>query len=127
MTNPVFPTLSTGQDSSKYTRALEDVAMKTTMDGGYVVSRAKHTRAPRRTFTSGFTSIRKADKELLEAFYDTVKGGSVIFDWIDPTTQMGVSPTPVTYAVRFTGEFKWQYRGIGPTELWDVTFTLEQA
>jgi len=126
MTNPVFPTLSTGQDSRHYTMTQEDPAIKSEMEGGYVVSRPRHTRKPRKKFTGGFTEIRDADKALLEAFYDTVRGGSLIFDWTDPQSAMN-GGTPKVYQVRFEGELRFTYKGIGPTKLWDVTFTLQQA
>lgn len=120
MTNPVFPTLAMLQDSKFYSVEQEDVGLKTTMDGGYVVSRAKHTRTPRRTFTTGFTTIRTADKALLEAFYTTVRGSSVIFDWTDP-----VSLT--VYQVRFADKLTFKYTGMGAMQLWDVGVKLEQA
>jgi len=126
MPNPTFPTLSRGQDSSLYSVELEDVSAATPMEGGYVVSRAKHTRAPRKTFTSGFTDITEADKALLDAFWTTVRGGSVIFDWIDPASANGGAP--VTYSVRFLGgPLKFDYRGHGPTKRYDVRFTVQQA
>lgn len=120
MSNPVFPTLAMGQDSKYYAIGQEDVAMKTKMDGGYVVSRAKHTRIPRLTFKTGFTAIGEADRALLTAFYNTVRGGSVIFDWTDPVQN-------TVYQVRFGGEIEYKYTGVGGVRLWDVTINLEQA
>ena len=123
MANPVFPTLALtrgGQDSKFYSSEQEDVGMKSPMEGGYVVSRAKHTRAPRKAFTTGYSSIKTADKTTLEQFYATVKGASVIFDWIDP-----VSLT--TYQVRFSDKLSFKYVGTGVTQLWDVMIKLEQA
>jgi len=120
-----FPTLSTGQDSRYYTMQQEDTSLKTTMEGGYVVARAKHTRKPRRTFTSGFTDISDADKQLLEDFFDTVNCAA-IFTWVDPQSGMGGAP-PVAYQVRFDGPLSYQYKGMGPTKRWDVTFTVVQA
>lgn len=126
MPNPVFPTLTSGQDSKLYTMTPEDPAIISEMEGGYVVSRPRHTRKPRRTFTTGYTEIREADKVLLENFYDTVRGGSLIFDWTDPQSVMN-GGTAKTYQVRFQGEVKFVYRGIGKTKVWDVQFTLQQA
>lgn len=121
MSNPVFPTLSRGQDSSLYSVELEDASLKTTMEGGYVVSRAKHTRPARKTFHSGFTFITDADRATLETFYGTtVRGGSVVFDWQDP-------PSLAIYQVRFVGPLQFKYVGRGDTRRWDVTFALEQA
>jgi hypothetical protein len=120
MTNPVFPTTSKGQDSRFYEVSREDPALKTEMEGGYVVSRAKHTRRPRRKFKTGYSSIGNADRAILEAFYDQVRGGSAIFDWKDPIEQ-------VVYQVRFSQALTFKYVGIGEAQLWDVSVELEQA
>lgn len=123
MTNPVFPilTMSQGQDSAQYSVETEDPSTKSPLEGGYVSSRAKHTRTPRKTFTSGFTMLKNADRAILDTFYGTtVKGGSVIFDWTDPAST-------VVYQVRFTDKLKYKYTGIGASQRWDVAFTLEQA
>lgn len=122
MPNPIFPTLSRGEDRALYSKELEDAALTTPMEGGYVVSRAKHTRTPRATFTSGFTFITDAERATLEAFYEQVRGGSVVFDWTDPIA----SPSKV-YQVRFVGPLKFDYKGKGNTHRWDVRFTLQQA
>jgi hypothetical protein len=122
VTNPTFPAdLAPEQDSKYYGVDHEDVALRTKVDGGYVVSRAKHTRRPRRTFSTGFTSIGEAQRQTLVDFYEAVKGGSVIFDWTDPITGD-------TIAVRFAeGGLPFKYVGMGPTKLWDVQFKLEEA
>lgn len=141
MTNPVFPAprnqvayalltpaqkliapleINKSQDSKFYEVSLEDTSMVTKMDGGYVVSRAKHTRKPRRSFKTGFTAILNQDRVTLTTFYESVKGGSVVFDWIDPIEQ-------VTYQVRFTSPLMFKYVGMGVAQLWDVSFSLEQA
>lgn len=120
MSNPVFPVLAKGQDAKFYSIELEDTAIKTSMEGGYVVSRARHTRRPRRTFKTGFTDLAPGDASLLEAFYDLVRGGSVVFDWPDPVTH-------TVFQVRFMEKLLFQYVGIGPTQRWDVQMTLEQA
>lgn len=120
MSNPVFPTLSKGQDSQFYEMTPEDPALKTQMEGGYVVSRPKHTRKPRRTFKTGFSSITQADYTTLMTFWETVRGGSLIFDWTDPATG-------TVYQVRFAAQPAFKYVGKGNTRLWDVQMTLEQA
>lgn len=120
MPNPVFPTLSIGQDSSQYELEIEDPSMKSEMEGGYVVSRAKHTRAPRKTFKSGFTDLSGDDKATLTAFYETVRGGSVIFDWTDPASL-------TVYQVRFMEKLNFKYVGMGNTQRWNVGFSLQQA
>jgi len=123
MANPVFPTLALtngGQDSTKFGIKTEDVAIKSELEGGYVASRARHTRKPRKTFSTGFKAISDADRKTLEAFYERVGGASVIFDWTDPVDGK-------VWQVRFEGEFSFNYVGIGITKLWDVSFQLQQA
>ena len=120
MSNPQFPTLSKGQDSKHFDFTPEDPSLQTPMDGGYMASRAKHTRTPRLTFKSGFTEITNDDKNALMSFYNQVKGGSVIFDWIHPVDG-------TTYSVRFKGKLNFVYAGIGSTARWNVTFTIEQV
>jgi hypothetical protein len=123
MTNPVFPTLKLlrgGHDASKYGVKRENPAMATEMEGGYIVSRARHTRKPRKTFTTGYTEITDEDRKTIETFYEQVGGGSVIFDWTDPIDK-------VVYQVRFNSELTLQYVGIGKTKLWNIEFEIVQA
>lgn len=122
MTNPVFPTLPSGKvaDSAKFEVSKKDPAMRAEMEGGYAVTRARHTRKPPRLFKVAYTSIDNADKTVLDNFYDTVRGGSVIFDWTDPESL-------VIYQVRFSGSFILRYAGAGNNRLWDCSFDLEQA
>jgi hypothetical protein len=120
MANPVFPTLSTGQNSALYGVELEDQSMKTPTDGGYVISRPKHTRKPRRSFKTGFTKLRVEDRELLEDFYESVRGGSVIFDWTDPSTKK-------VHQVRFEGTLSFKYSGAGRLQFWNVEFALQEV
>lgn len=137
MTAPNFPVLAKSQDSKYFTVEMEDVALKTKMDGGYVVSRAKHTRKPRKTFKAGYTGISNADKLILQNFYESVGGGSVIFNWVSPiklvTSVMQQNGSQITvtstdsYAVRFVEKMIFQYAGIGNTQMWDVQFSIEQA
>lgn len=109
------------QDSSKLSSEQEDVAERIDVEGGYTITRPKHSRNPRRTFTTGFTELTSAQKTELETFYQTVKGGSVAFDWTDPTTD-------TIYSVRFKESLKFSYVGHGETFRWDSeTITLEQV
>ncbi len=115
-----FPTLASGQDSSKYKIGKEDVSMSTEMEGGYVASRPRHTRIPRKKWTTGYTELEDADKALLLAFYDTVKGGSVIFTWYN-------SEDLQTYSVRWKGALEFTYTGKFSRRRWSCEIMLEQA
>jgi len=119
MTNPVFPKMDKEMDSSLYSVEQEDKSLKTKMEGGYVVSRAKHTRKPRKTWRVGYTALLAPDKKRLMEFYDVVDC-SLIFDWTDP-------PTQEVYQVRFAATPSYNYKGMGHTQLWDVQLQLEQA
>lgn len=122
MPNPLFPTLSGGTkpDAADFSVSYEDPALRTDMEGGYVVSRARHTRTPRKTFKVVYRNISNADKILIENFWNTVRGGSVIFDWVNPEDTL-------TYAVRFKDSLSSNYEGMGNTKRWDCSFSVEQA
>jgi phage-related protein len=116
-----FPTLAEGQDSSLYEVQSEDPVVRTELEGGYVSSRPRHTRTPRKTYKTGFTRIGTADKALLDAFWTSVRGGSLQFNWTDPVTLAVI-------VVRFTGgPLNYKYAGIGNVHHWNVTFSLEQV
>lgn len=109
------------EDSKYRSERQKDPALRHEMDGGYVVTRARYTRPPRKTFTTGFTHISQADKVLLQNFFEARRGGANSFTWDDPVTL-------VTYTVRFVGEPEYKYVGMGTTYLWDVSnITLEQV
>ncbi|KVQ35786.1 hypothetical protein [Burkholderia cepacia] len=110
------------QDSSKFQQGKENPAIGSKMDGGYVVTRPRHTRRPRRKFSTGFTNMSQADRDAFDAFFDSVHGGSVIFTYIHPTTKEQI-------LVRFTPdtELSWKYSGVGKNFRWDVDFKLEEA
>ena len=123
MPTPIFPhVLTTGdeQDSKKFTVDLEDPAIRTEMEGGYVMSRPRFTRASRRTWQTGYTFIKTAGKTELETFWNTVRGGSLIFQWRNPADGLD-------YLVRFKGGMKFTYVGVGTNQRWDVTFSVEEA
>ena len=102
------------QDSRFYTVEQEDQAIRTEMEGGYVYSRPRHTRLPRKTYTTGFTSIDDAAKVEIETFYQTVRGGSDAFNWKDPIT--GDVKT-----VRLKSPISFSYVGLNGVHLWDIT------
>lgn len=120
MANPVYPNIPDSFDPARYEIDFEDPAIATEMEGGYVVSRARHTRPPRRTWTIGYTKMKHADKLLLDAFYAQVRGGSTIFDWTNPETD-------TVHQVRLMGGYKPKYEGIGATKMWTFTLQLQEA
>jgi hypothetical protein len=123
MTTPVLPITLTGgeaQDAKKFGLEYEDPAIKADTEGGYVYSRARFTRAPRRTWSSGYTYIADVSRLQLEAFWTTVMGGSVIFQWRNPADGSD-------YLVRFAEPIKLSYVGAGTNKRWDVSFKVEEA
>jgi phage-related protein len=116
-----FPTLSTKEDSRHFKVTQEDTAMRTNMEGGYVVTRPRHTRAPRKTYTTGFTDISGVDAQTLLDFWDQVRGGSEAFYYTHPISQQRI-------LVRFAKEIDFKYVGMGETPLWNATnITLEEV
>lgn len=122
MPNFAFPTLPSGAalTSDGFTIEREDPSMQTPIEGGYVISRVKHTRTPRSTYNCGIRELTEADRMTMDIFWDTVRGGSMVFDWTHPTTLAVV-------AVRFKGPLTFVYTGWGPLKRWDCSFVLEQA
>jgi hypothetical protein len=120
MPNPVMP-YADEQDSKHFSVSAEDVAIRSDVEGGYEITRARHTRTPRRAWTSGFTYLNETKKDALETFFfDTVKGGSVIFDWTNPNDQD-------VHAVRLIKLPTFKYVGNGSNKRWDVTFEVRQV
>jgi hypothetical protein len=109
-------------DSSKFQPEKENPAMASKMDGGYVVTRPKHTRKPRRTFTCGFTDFTDAQRADVDAHFDAMHGGSAIFYLIHPISKE-------TIYVRYTTDttMQWTNAGKGLNPLWSVTFKLQEA
>jgi hypothetical protein len=74
-------------DASSLTSSREDPSISPAkMEGGYVLSRPRFTRRPRRSFAFNFDLMRDSDKVALETFYDSVFGSSNLFNWTHPTT-----------------------------------------
>lgn len=115
-----FPTLSKEQDERYFSVSHEDPSLKSDIEGGYVVTRSRFTRTPRRTFSTGFTDISEADKTALEAYWDSKKGGSGIVSWTHPVTD-------VVIQTRFVSELDFKYTGIGGFHRWTVQFKLQEV
>jgi hypothetical protein len=115
-----FPTLINKPDSKKYSISQEDPAVRSKMEGGYVVSRPRHTRPPRLIWTVGYTFIPDSDKTAILDFYADMHGGSEIFRWLNHENS-------VWYYVRFADQPTYRYVGAGLSRRWDIDFKLEQA
>lgn len=115
-----FPALTAKADSAKYSRTAEDPAIRSELEGGYVYSRPRFTRTPRKSWKIGYTEMNNTDRATLEAFWDTVRGGSDSFTWTDPQTNTG-------YTVRFKSPIEFKYTGFGGVHFWNVSFELEQV
>ncbi len=108
------------EDSAFYSQKRIDKTVRIETEGGYVVTRPRTTRPPRREWTTGWSEITHADKLKIEVFYESVMGGANSFTWTDPVSL-------IEYTVRFVGDLEFQYKGIGPTKLWAVKVKLEQV
>ena len=109
-------------NAKEYGEELENPALEMQMEAGYTVTRPKFTRKPRRTFDVTLNSINQELKEELSTFWNDVKGSSDAFFWNDPTVEND------TLLVRFSkGPLQMNYKGAGPTRLWDVKFKLEEV
>lgn len=114
-----YPTLSRNP-SYPLTDDAEDPAIKSDFEAGYTQTRARFTRT-RRVFEVGYKAMTNADKLLLEAFADTVKGGVDSFAWTHPITS-------VSYTVRFDKRPKFQAVDYGDDgTIWETSFTLVQV
>jgi phage-related protein len=108
-----FPsTLAGKQDSAKFGFEQENVGIRSEMEGGYVLTRPRHTRTPRRTWKTGFTNLSDAEKTTLETFINQ-QGTYKAFNYTLP-----VSGTIVN--VRFKDMPKFEYHGMGTNLRWDV-------
>lgn len=113
-----FP-LPTKQDAAKFGFEQEDVGMKSQMEGGYVLTRPRHTRTPRRTWTTGFTDLSNTDKATIEAFVNT-HGTHLAFDYTIPVEDILVN-------VRFKEIPKYDYKGFGENLRWNIEMALEEV
>lgn len=113
------------EDASKYGFEMEDVTKRSDMEGGYVMSRPRTTRPPRRTWSSGFTDISNEDKLLLEAFY-VQYGGFKQFTYEVPVPN-SIGGAKEVVNVRFLEGIKWEYKGFGSNPRWNVEFKLEEV
>jgi len=115
-----FPTISKLEDSKNFSENQQDPTITSEAEGGYVFRRARFTRIPRKTFTTGFTDITDADKATLQASYDTNMGGSEAMSYTHPTNA-------TVYSVVYAEPMMFAYAGLGDRHRWNVTIKLEQV
>lgn len=107
-----FPTLGNKEDSAKYGIEFENTGMRSEMEGGYVLTRPRHTRRPRRTWKTGFTDISDTEKQTIEDFYNTY-GTHTAFNY---TTPVGGE----TVNVRFKDVPKFEWAGWPQNPRWNI-------
>ena len=104
-----FPTK---QDAAKFGFEQEDVGIRSEMEGGYVLTRPRHTRRPRRTYKTGFTDLSNAEKIQFEDFiaeFGTYKA----FNYTVPVVGTVIN-------VRLREIPKYEYKGAGANLRWDI-------
>lgn len=112
---PTFPTLSKNPEYPlKQSKNVE--VIKSTFEGGYVLTRPKHTRA-RGVWEVIYSLMSQADMNSLSGFIDSVSGAVNSFDWTHPQSSN-------VHTVRFMErpEFSNDY-----PSLWSTRFTLEEV
>lgn len=110
-----YPSTIKTLDAASFTESYENVAAKSgDMEGGYVISRPKFTRAPRRTWTFNYVEMSDAEKKKLSDFWILVKGSSAAFDWKHPISGLTIN-------VRFAADMKMNFKRIGfaGTNVWE--------
>lgn len=107
-----FPTLSNTEDARKYGFDTEDVGMRSDMEGGYVLTRPRHTRAPRRIWKTGFTAVVHTDYQTFLDFW-MENGTFTAFTYTTKIDNEAVN-------VRFSQKPTFKYVGLGETPLWDI-------
>lgn len=118
-----FPTLSIDQDSQYFReRSAENPAVAKKMEGGYVHTRPRHTRRPRRSFSTGFSFLNEADKAALQAFWNAVHGSSDAFYWTHP-----ISKEQIYCRFAESEEFEFRYAGVGDNFRWDIELKLVEV
>lgn len=113
-----FPTLSRNPSVSGWTEGVAiDPTVKSTFEGGYVQTYPAFTREVYGWNVSYF-AISQTEKDAIRSFEQSVRVGAGAFNWVNPINNQ-------IYTVRFAAPI--QYKLHGNTQLWDVSFRLEQV
>lgn len=115
----VFPPvgITEKEDAKLYGVELQDSTITSDTEGGYEYTRPRFTRAPSRTFKSGFTSLDGAQYEAFEAFWQ-VNQSHTAFDWTNPATGELIRGRMREPTVK--------YEGIGLSRLYTVTYSIKE-
>lgn len=109
-----FPGEIRVMDAASFEQGKEDPSVQPNdTDGGYLITRPRSTRRPRRNWRFKFVEMRDRDADGLERFWDAVMGRSNAFNWTHPQTGEVIN-------VRF-GEMKMNLRriGFGHVNIWE--------
>ncbi len=118
-----FPTVELEgiEDSKHFSVSQADPVKSAEYDGGYRVTRPRYTRLPRKTFSTGFSDLTAAQYDSFTDFWDLKMGGSLSFTYLNPADS-------ITYTVRFMGQPKMKYVGMGYLRRWEIVgISLEQV
>ncbi len=113
-----FPTLSRNPTWGDYQQSRAyDPTIRAKSEGGYVKTRARYTRAPKK-FTAIYNYLTSTEKASLETFEDTVGVGADAFTWSDPDA--------VSHTVRLAEAIIFT-RVTQGTGRWKAEMTLEEV
>jgi hypothetical protein len=107
-----FPTFNGREDTAKFGFDVEDVGIRSTMEGGYVLTRPRHTRKPRRTWMTGFTDLSNDEMNTFLAFWDDVGTFKGFTYYVIPNNEL--------VNVRFASKPSFAYKGQGGNYRWDI-------
>ena len=98
-----------------------DPTIRSRSEGGYVTSRARNTRNPRR-WTVNYNWMSQVNKDTMKAFEDARGAGSEAFTWTNPEPVVAT-----THTVRFFGLISYKAHAHTNFLYWMVSFILEEV
>ncbi len=101
------------------TTMAHDPAIRSQSEGGYVTSRARFTRIPRR-WTVKYDWLSKANKNTVKTFEDDHRAGAASFSWPNPEDG-------TTYTVRFLKPVTYIPHPSVNFLFWMLDFVLEEV
>lgn len=105
---------------NKFEFSLKNPAMRAETEGGYVITRTRFKRAPRKMFTLNYVLLNSTDQFTLETFYKDMQGGSDTFFWQNPNDG-------ITYTVRFVEDLRFTLRQMGTRKEYECQIKLEEV